>query len=130
MCGCLVLGSSRYGVFTESLQTGLYPESYAEERVPEGMDPAGYNAIVIKGKSADPAVLMIGPEGVMFRDAGRSWGMQTHQTEDAVVKRFAGKNPKVAKASVVVISPAGGNQVCLAVIGSKSVPRRFTRGVM
>jgi aldehyde:ferredoxin oxidoreductase len=92
VCGSRVWGSSRYGVFTKSPQTGFYSESYAGGKVPEAMDKAGYDAVVITGKSEKPTVLVIHPEGVLFRDAGHVWGMDTHQAEDAVVKQFATKN--------------------------------------
>lgn len=34
VCGSLIWGSSRYGVFTKSPQTGFYSESYAGGRTP------------------------------------------------------------------------------------------------
>jgi aldehyde:ferredoxin oxidoreductase len=80
------------------------------------MDAAGYDAIVIKGCSKKPTVLVIHPSGVLFHEAGDIWGMDTHQTEDSVIKRFARKGHKGAKAGAVVIGPAGENQVCFAVI--------------
>jgi aldehyde:ferredoxin oxidoreductase len=116
VCGSRIWGSSRYGVFTKSPQTGFYSESYSGGRVPEAMDAAGYDAIVIKGRSKKPTVLVIHPEGVLFRDASHLWGMDTHQTEDAVVKQFATKDRNDAKVGAVVIGPAGENQVRFAVI--------------
>ncbi len=116
-CGSLVWGSSRYGVFTKSPQTGFYSESYAGGRVPEAMDAAGYDAIVIEGKSNAPAVLVIDPHGVAFHDAGDLWGMDTHQSEDEAIKRFAKKeSDRRFRAGAVVIGPAGEHQVCFSVI--------------
>jgi len=111
-----VWGSSRYGVFTKSPQTGFYSESYAGGKVPEAMDAAGYDAVVIKGQSARPTVLVICPTEVVFRAADDLWGMDTHQTEDVVVKRFTRKDRKGTKAGAVVIGPAGENQICFALI--------------
>jgi len=116
-CGSLVWGSSRYGVFTKSPQTGFYSESYAGGRVPEAMDAAGYDAIVIHGKSDIPTVLLIDPHGATFHEAGNLWGMDTHQSEDEAVKRFSKKkSTKKYRVGAVVIGPAGENQVCFAVI--------------
>ncbi|MBW2566242.1 MAG: aldehyde ferredoxin oxidoreductase family protein [Deltaproteobacteria bacterium] len=116
-CGSLVWGSSRYGVFTKSPQTGFYSESYAGGRVPEAMDAAGYDAIVIEGKSNTPAVLVVDPHGVVFHDAGDLWGMDTHQSEDEAIKRFAKKKTdRRFRAGAVVIGPAGEHQVCFSVI--------------
>ena len=117
VCGSLVWGSSRYGVFTKSPQTHFYSESYAGGRVPEAVDAAGYDAVVINGKSEIPTVLVIDPRGVAFHDAGSLWGMDTHQSEDEAVRRFAGKRAdRKSRAGAIVIGPAGENQVCFSVI--------------
>jgi aldehyde:ferredoxin oxidoreductase len=116
-CGSLVWGSSRYGVFTKSPQTGFYSESYAGGRVPEAMDAAGYDAVVIEGKSNTPAVLVVDPHGVAFHDADALWGMDTHQSEDEAIKRFAKKeSDRRFRVGAVVIGPAGEHQVCFSVI--------------
>ena len=49
--GSPVWGSCRYGLYTKSPQTGFYAESYAGGRVPEAIDSAGYDAVIIKGKT-------------------------------------------------------------------------------
>jgi aldehyde:ferredoxin oxidoreductase len=77
--GSAIWGSCRYGAFTKSPQTGFYAESYSGGRVPEAVDSTGFDAIVIQGKSADPAVLAIHPEGADFHDGGDLWGMGTSQ---------------------------------------------------
>ena len=116
VCGSLVWGSSRYGVFTKSPQTGFYSESYAGGRVPEAMDAAGYDGIIIKGKSKTPTVLLVHPQGVEFCEAGDLWGMDTHQTEDEVIKKYTTKHRKGVRTGAVVIGPAGENHVCFSVI--------------
>jgi aldehyde:ferredoxin oxidoreductase len=116
VCRSLVWGSSRYGVFTKSPQTGFYSESYAGGRVPEAVDAAGYDAVIIKGKSKNPTVLVVHPEGVAFHEARNIWGMDTIQTEDEVVKRFSPNGKQRVRTGAVVIGPAGENQVCFSVI--------------
>jgi aldehyde:ferredoxin oxidoreductase len=116
VCGSPLWGSSRYGVFTKSPQTGFYSESYAGGRVPEAMDAAGYDGIIIKGQSTRPAVLVVHPKGVEFHEAGDLWGMDTHQSEDEVVRKFRSKEQKTVRTGAVVIGPAGENQVCFSVI--------------
>jgi aldehyde:ferredoxin oxidoreductase len=116
VCGSPLWGSSRYGVFTKSPQTGFYSESYAGGRVPEAMDAAGYDGIIIKGQSTRPSVLVVHPKGVEFHEAGDLWGMDTHQSEDEVVRKFRGKEQKTVRTGAVVIGPAGENQVCFSVI--------------
>ncbi len=109
----MIWGSSRYGVFTKSPQTGFYSESYAGGKVPEAIDSAGFDAIVVTGKSKRPAVIAIEPEGVEFHDADDIWGMNTYETEDTVNRKFGNG---ATKSGAVVIGPAGENLVRFAVI--------------
>jgi aldehyde:ferredoxin oxidoreductase len=109
----MIWGSSRYGVYTKSPQTGFYSESYAGGKVPEAMDSAGFDAIVFTGKNRRPAVIVIEPEGVEFHNAADIWGMDTYESEDTVNETF-GKG--ATKSGAVVIGPAGENLVRFAVI--------------
>jgi len=109
----MIWGSSRYGVFTKSPQTGFYSESYAGGKVPEAIDSAGFDAIIVTGKSKRPAVIVIEPEGVEFNDADDIWGMNTYETEDTVNEKFGNGS---TKSGAVVIGPAGENLVRFAVI--------------
>ena len=110
-----VWGSSRYGVFTKSPQTGFYSESYSGGKTPEAVDAAGFDAIVIHGACDRPTVLGIGPKGAKFHDAGDIWGMETYGAEDAVIERFADKSG-YKKRGAVVIGPAAENLVVFGVI--------------
>ena len=114
--GSVIWGSSRYGVFTKSPQTGLYSESYSGGRVPEAIDSTGFDAVVIMGKRKKPAVLEIHPDGAVFHDAGDIWGMETYEAEDTVNQRFGITGRKTKKVGSVVIGPAGEKLVCFAVI--------------
>jgi aldehyde:ferredoxin oxidoreductase len=114
--GSMTWGSSRYGVFTKSPQTQLYSESYSGGRVPEAIDSTGFDAIVITGRSPDPVILHINPEGAAFHDAGSIWGMETYETEDAVNRLFRGTGDKLFKSGAVVIGPAAEKLVAFSVI--------------
>jgi aldehyde:ferredoxin oxidoreductase len=86
-----VSGSSRYGVFARSPQTGFYGESYSGGWTPEAVSRCGFDAVVLGGASAEPLVVEINPDGAVFHPAGDLWGLDTHQTEDMVMRRFAGR---------------------------------------
>jgi aldehyde:ferredoxin oxidoreductase len=116
--GSRIWGACRYGVFTKSPQTGFYSESYSGGKVPEAVDATGHDAIVIQGESAQPVVLEIRPEDVLFHDAADLWGRETYETEDLVVERFSPKKDGYKKAGAVVIGPAAENLVRFAVIGN------------
>ena len=94
----------------------LYSESYSGGKAPEAMDSAGYDAIIISGKSAAPTVLSIYPEGVLFHDAGDIWGKDTYDTEDILLERFRLTHETYGRPGAVVIGPASENLVKFGVI--------------
>ncbi len=114
--GTRIWGSCRYGVFTKSPQTGFYCESYAGGKVPEAIDATGFDAIILQGKSRQPTVLEIQPDGVYFHDGRSFWGMDTYAAEDALNEHFGGKGAGFRRSGAVVIGPAAENGVCFGVI--------------
>lgn len=111
-----IWGSSRYGVFTKSPQTGFFSESYAGGRVPEAIDSSGFDAIVVTGKSKCPTVVLVQSDGAEFFDASDIWGMDTYKTEDTVNRKYGNTGPGSEKSGAVVIGPAGENRIRFSVI--------------
>jgi aldehyde:ferredoxin oxidoreductase len=111
-----IWGSSRYGVFTKSPQTGFYSESYAGGKVPEAIDSSGFDAVVVTGKSKRPTVVLVQPDGAEFFDASDIWGMDTYETEDTVNRKYGNTGPGSEKSGAVVVGPAGENRVRFSVI--------------
>ena len=64
----------------------------------------GYDGIIFQGAAKDPKFLYIHEGGVELRDAKKFWGLDTHDTEDAIKKDIGDKD-----ASVACIGPAGEN---------------------
>jgi aldehyde:ferredoxin oxidoreductase len=116
VCQSLVWGGSRYGVFTKSPLTGFYSESYSGGRVPEAIDSAGYDAVIICGKAARATVLSIQPDGCRFHDATDLWGLDTYSAEEKLRARYALDSHGYPKVGAVVIGPAGENLVRFALI--------------
>jgi aldehyde:ferredoxin oxidoreductase len=108
-----VHGSSRYGVYTKSPQTGIYSESYSGGRVAIALSRAGYDAVILEDASPTPVFLEISSRGVTFHDASAVWGETTYEAEDHVLEEVGRKN-----AEAVVIGPAGENQVKFSVLES------------
>jgi aldehyde:ferredoxin oxidoreductase len=113
--GSAAWGSCRYGVFTKSPQTGFYSESYSGGRAPEALDAAGFDAVVIRGRSAAPTILVVEPEGASFHSAEGVWGLETYAAEDALRERFKPADTGW-KSGALVIGPAGENGVRFALI--------------
>ncbi|MCB2168541.1 MAG: aldehyde ferredoxin oxidoreductase family protein [Deltaproteobacteria bacterium] len=108
-----IWGSSRWGVYTKSPQTGIFSESYSGGRVAEPMSRTGYDAFVLEGASASPVYLEICDDGVRFHDAADIWGADAYEAQDMVTERVARKD-----AGILVIGPAGEKMVRFAVIAN------------
>ncbi len=117
-CGGRLWGASRYGVYTKSPLTGFYAESYSGGKVPEAIDSAGFDAIILKGSSERPTALTVTPEGVEFHDAEDLWGTDSISTEEIALERFAAKDESYRKPGAVTIGPAGEKMVKFALIAN------------
>ncbi len=117
-CGGRLWGGSRYGAYAKSPLTGYYAESYSGGKVPEAIDAAGFDAVLISGKADQPTVLAIHPDGASFHEAGDLWGMETITAEEEALKRFAPNKDGYRKPGAVVIGPAGEKLVRFAIIAN------------
>ena len=72
------------------------------------MKRAGFDAIVITGKSDNPTWLNIDNEAVSFEDAGEWWGKDRVTTYQEISRKLDKKH------SIATIGPAGENQVTTA----------------
>ena len=71
---------------------------------------AGYDGIIIQGKSPKPVYLWIHDGEAEIRDARSLWGLNTHATQDEIWRRHD------KKTRAMVIGPAGENSARVAVI--------------
>ncbi len=85
--------------------TGLIHDSYAGEVLGPKLRMAGYDGIVVLGKSDTPKYLLIEDEHAELRNADDLWGKDVFEVT-TVLKRRHGK-----KASIAAIGPAGENKV-------------------
>ena len=86
-------------------------ESYAGGRLAMTMFMAGYDAIVLQGRSSKPVYLQISSNDVRLKDARAMWGLNSEDTGRAVREREAGGG---GKRSIIRIGPAGENKVAFA----------------
>ena len=117
-CQSRLWGSSRYGVYTKSPLTGFYAESYSGGKVPEAIDSAGFDAIVMVGRAEQPAAVSIHPQGAEFFDARALWGMAAYEAEQQALDRFALSRERFRKPGTIVIGPAGEKRVRFAIIAN------------
>jgi len=112
--GSMAPGTSRYGVFAKSPQTGIWGEAHAAGSFGIELRNAGYVAIVIEGISQTPVYIAVKDSEVRINDASELWGKPTGQTEDAIKVEIG--EPKAVVASIGI---AGENLVNYASIISE-----------
>jgi len=98
----------RFVVVSKSPLTGIYASSYAGGRFGLSLKKAGYDALMVTGKSDQPVYIQIENENVSICDASSLWGLDTYDFQESQKK----------SGDWVVIGPAGENQVNFALIAS------------
>jgi aldehyde:ferredoxin oxidoreductase len=110
LAGTIVPGANR-GTFTfKSPVNGFLAYSAIGGYFAPELKYAGYNSIVISGKSPSPVYLWIHNDTVELRDAGHLWGKDTQETQILI------REETHEKAQVVCIGQAGENRVHFASI--------------
>jgi aldehyde:ferredoxin oxidoreductase len=103
--------SGRFVVVARSPQTGLYGEANAGNFFGPDLKLAGYDGMIVRGKSPTPVYLLIRDGNVELRDASHLRGKTTFDTADAIRAELNDR-----KLTVAAIGPAGENLVKYALI--------------
>ncbi|MDB4958120.1 MAG: Aldehyde ferredoxin oxidoreductase [Myxococcales bacterium] len=115
LCSGLLTGlrtpfSGRIQIVGKSPLTGTWADSNSGGSVCSHLRQAGYDAVVVRGKAAEPTVLVIRDDQVSFEPAGELWGQQIPQAFDALKEKFGGKRD----VGVSAIGPAGESLMRIA----------------
>jgi len=106
--------SGRTDVMAKSPMTGLLGDSNMGGYFSPELKYAGYDHIVITGKSDRPVYIWINNDKVDIRDACKIWGKDTYETQNLIRQELNDLEAKVA-----CIGPAGENLVRFASIQSE-----------
>lgn len=106
-----VPGSAKFSIISKSPLTNTYADSAAGARWGPSFKRAGYDVLVIQGKSENPVYIYIEDDEVKIRDARDVWGMDSYQAVDQIRKEIG--DPR---ASVATIGQAGEKLVKIACI--------------
>ncbi len=109
LTGAPVSTATRYTVSARSPLTMGYGESEAGGFWGPELKMAGYEAIVVKGKSPEPVYLWIQDGEVEIRPAAHLWGLKTAEAQDLIRAELGDE-----KIRVLQIGPAGENLVRFA----------------
>jgi aldehyde:ferredoxin oxidoreductase len=122
--GMSVPFSAKAAVTTKSPLTGIYLYSISSGAIGHNIRKAGYMAIMIRGRAKHPLYLHIDNEKLTFRDARHLWGMNTIDTQTAMLQETG-----AAQASTAVIGPGGEKLIKYAgIMTEKEKLRAFGRG--
>src|SRR4051794_10047237 len=85
LTGTAISGQSRMSVNCKSPLSGLIGDAQVGGFFPAELKMAGFDAVVVKGKSRSPVYLWIKDGQYELRDASSYWGMGTGAFEDAIM---------------------------------------------
>ncbi len=105
-----VITSGRHAVVTKSPLTGVFAESDSGGTWGPFLKRAGFDGVVISGKSPKPVYLWVSEGKAEIRDATHLWGKDTYEL-DAIVRKETRNEAVVAS-----IGPAGEKGVRFASI--------------
>ncbi len=112
LSGLPLPSSGKLVVASKSPLTNGYGDGNIGTMASVHMKKAGYDAIVVSGRSPKPVYIYIEDDKVEIRDATDLWGLDTFETEDKLVKEH-GRN-----IGTLLIGPAGEHMVRYATIVS------------
>ncbi len=103
-----VPGNSRACVTSKSPLTGLFFDSTFGGRFPATLKRTGFDAVVITGRAAAPAYLLVTESGAELKAADGLWGQPTREAVNAVLATEG------SEADAMAIGPAGERRVRFA----------------
>lgn len=84
LAGTMVPCSGKHALAAKSPLTGSIGDSLSSSYWSHTLRRAGYDAMVITGKAAEPTYVFVDNEYVLFRDAEALWGKESFATEEAI----------------------------------------------
>jgi aldehyde:ferredoxin oxidoreductase len=111
LSGINLAGCARHTVGAKSPLTGGLAKSEVGEHWGAQLKRAGFDALIVEGRSEAPVYLSINNEDVQLKSAEHLWGKKTKETQEAIRSELDDSKIRVA-----MIGPGGENQVKFACI--------------
>jgi aldehyde:ferredoxin oxidoreductase len=102
--------SGRIQVVGKSPLTGTWADSNSGGSVASHLRRAGYDGLLVKGRAAQPSVLVVQDDEVKIEPAGDLWGKEIPEVFDAMRARYG----KKSEVGVSAIGPAGETGASIA----------------
>lgn len=97
-------GNAKWTVVTKGPLTGSFLDSAGTGAWAPQLKKAGYDVLIIEGKSENPVYLYINDDKIEFRDASSLWGKDTIETSRIIKEELGDK-----RINAINIGPAGEN---------------------
>jgi Aldehyde:ferredoxin oxidoreductase len=97
-------GNAKWTVVTKGPLTGSFLDSAGTGAWAPQLKKAGYDVLVIEGKSENPVYIFINDNKIEFRDASSIWGKDTIETSKIIKEELGDK-----RINAINIGPAGEN---------------------
>ncbi len=142
LVGTLASASARTHIAGKSPLTGLVGSTNMGGFFGPEMRWAGFDHLVIKGRSEKPVYLWIHNGEIEIRDAANIWGKDAHQTQEIIREELGDREIKILTigpageklvryANVITeLKNAGGRTGMGALLGSKNLKAIAARGTM
>ncbi len=142
LTGTMASTSGRYAVVTKGPLTGAIACSNSGGKFGAELKFAGYDLLIVQGRSSEPVYLHIVDDQVEIVPAGELWGSTVWQTEEWIKARH--QNPLLKVASIGVAGERGVRYACIindlhraagrsgvgAVMGSKNLKAVAVHGTL
>lgn len=113
LSGQLLPSSGKMVIASKSPLTGGYGDGNIGTMASVYLKKAGYDVVVVEGKSEKPCYLLIEDESVKIVDASDLWGKNTFEAQDILEKKH-GRN-----SGILLIGPAGENLIRISTVMSQ-----------
>lgn len=111
LTGTLAPTASRLAVGALAPETNIWSIGNAGGNFGSQLKRAGWDALILKGKSPHKVYLLIQDDKIIIKSADHLWGLDSFQTVDVI--RLDNRNQRL---SVACIGPAGENGTLMATI--------------
>jgi aldehyde:ferredoxin oxidoreductase len=109
LVGTMFPTASRFNISAKSPQTGILGDSNAGGHLAPEIKFAGYDQIVLEGRSREPVYVFVDDDEITFRDASHLWGMDVYEADEAIRSDLGDRRVQTA-----VVGPAAERGVRFA----------------
>ena len=113
LSGQMLPSAGKMVIASKSPLTGGYGDGNIGTMASVHLRKAGYDVLVVEGKSEKPCILLIEDEDVKIVESPDLWGKNTFEAQDLLEKKY-GKN-----SGILLTGPAGENLIPISTVMSQ-----------